>query len=229
MIAVVLLAAGCGGSDRPVKPPLTVAAGRSLEGAFTAYARRFRAHLRYVPSADIAGQVQGRDRADVIAAVGIPRRLVADGLIERPRVFATNKLVLVTLAGGRRVRSVDSLADPGARIAVPPATTIAGQYARRLVARLPAATRAHALANLRGSEHAIDDVLAGRADAAIAYFTAAHRDGVIPLDFPDELHPRVTLEAAVVTGAPADARAFVRGLRRQAGRTALVQAGLTPR
>jgi hypothetical protein len=113
------------------------------------------------------------------------------------------------------------------RIAVPPANTTAGRYARRVVARLPAA----AAGNVRTSAHGLDDVQHGRADAAIVFFTMAERAEVLPIDFWDSLRPKVDYEVAVVKGTrlPAQARAFIHGLRRGAGRDAVIRAGLTPR
>jgi molybdate transport system substrate-binding protein len=228
LVVVALLAAGCGGSDPPAHPRLSVAAAGSLQAPLGSYSRHFGADVRFVSSAELPALLRSAHRPDVIAAAAIPQRLYADGLVEKPQLFAVDRLVLAVPAGrGRRVNRVEDLAEPGIRVAVPPAATTAGRYARRVVARLPAA----AAANLRTSAHGLDDVMQGRADAAIVFFTMARTAEVLRLDFWDGLRPRVGYRVAVVKGAalPARARAFVHGLRRGAGRDAVIRAGLTPR
>src|SRR5437867_444514 len=105
VVAVALPLVGCGGEGPPRKPRLNVAAACSLHGALASYSRRLGADVRFVSSSALAAVLRGSHRPDVIAAAAIPDRLYADGLVERPRVFAVDKLVLAIPAGRDRVRS----------------------------------------------------------------------------------------------------------------------------
>jgi molybdate transport system substrate-binding protein len=233
-VLLALLAAGCG-SDRPAEPRLQVAAAPALEPAFTAYARGFPgAAVQFDLPRALAERVRHEPRPDVVAA---PSRalpaLYSAGLVEKPRDFAQNDLVLIVPVRHARALGLGQLGRPGVRIALGSATSPVGMSTRMVLERLEPAQRAAIERNVRG--HAPDSaalarrVSEGRADAAFVYMTEAHRwgDRLIAINLSDRLAPRVRFGIAVVRGAahPRAARAFVAGLGKPAGRHALTAAG----
>jgi molybdate transport system substrate-binding protein len=233
-VLLALLAAGCG-ADRPSQPRLQVAAARALQPAFSRYARGFPgAAVRFDVPRALAERVRRRPRPDVVAA---PSRtlpaLYSAGLVEKPRDFAQNDLVLLVPIRHPRVGGIKQLVRPGVRIALGSADSPVGMSTAMVLERLPARQRAAIERNVRA--HAADSaalarlVAEHRADAAFVYMTEARRwrRSMLPIDLADRLAPRVRFGIAVVRGAahPRAARAFVAGLRTPAGRHALTAAG----
>src|SRR3954471_23956062 len=123
LVAAVFAVAACGGSDEPSttsatpasRQPLIVSAAASLKNAFTAYGKQFTtatARFSFAGSDELAAQIEQGVTPDVYAAANtkLPDELFAKGLVERPVVFARNRLVLAVPAGERKVAS---LADAG--------------------------------------------------------------------------------------------------------------------
>src|SRR4051794_34817670 len=97
-LACVAALAGCGASESS-KPDLTVSTAASLKTAVTAYAREFdQATVRtsFAGSDELAAQIRQGVKPDVFAAANtkLPEQLYEEGLIEKPVVFAANRLVL---------------------------------------------------------------------------------------------------------------------------------------
>jgi len=212
-----------------------VAAARALEPAFTTYARGFPgAAVQFDVPRELAQRVRRQPRPDVVAA---PSRtlpaLYSAGLVEKPRDFAQNDLVLVVPVRHPRVGGVTQLGRPGVRIALGSADSPVGMSTLMVLARLKPGERAALEGNVR--RHAPDSaalarmVAEHRADAAFVYMTEARRwhRSLIPINLSDKLAPRVRFGIAVVRGAahPRAARAFVAGLGTPAGRHALTAAG----
>jgi ABC-type molybdate transport system substrate-binding protein len=233
-VLLALLAAGCG-SDRPSEPRLQVAAARALEPAFTTYARGFPgAAVQFDVPRALARRVRREPRPDVVAA---PSRalpaLYSAGLVEKPRDFAQNDLVLVVPVRHARANGVDQLGRRRVRIALGRADSPVGMSTRMVLARLQPGERAAIERNVRAQ--AADSaalarlVAEHRADAAFVYMTEARRwrKSLLSIDLSDRLAPRVRFGIAVVRGAahPRAARAFVAGLGKPAGRHALTAAG----
>jgi molybdate transport system substrate-binding protein len=240
---VALLAAGCGGSDGGAgRPDLRVSAAASLKNAFSFYGDAFtaaRARFSFAGSDELAAQIRAGGRPDVFAAANakLPDQLYREGLVERPVAFARNRLTIAVPAGHPRVTRLNDLARPGMKLAIGDAAVPIGGYTRKVLGRLPA-TRAQAiLRNVRSEEPDVAGIVgkvsAGAVDAGIVYVTdvAAAAGKLRAIALPATLQPEVTYEAAVVKGAehPAQARAFLTGLRNGAGARALRAAGfLTP-
>jgi molybdate transport system substrate-binding protein len=239
---VVLLAlgvAGCGGDDG--KPALRVSAAASLKQAFTDYGAQFdsaEVRFSFAGSDELAAQIRSGARPDVLAAANtrLPDQLYADGLVERPAPFATNRLVLAVPADGDTVSSAADLDDPGVRIAAGAPSVPVGAYTRALLARLGPA-RARAIErNIRSNEPDVAGVVGklsqGAVDAGFVYATDVRAAGgrLDAIELPARLQPRVLYGAAVVKGSDnaAAARAFVKGLLTGAGRDALEEAGFRP-
>lgn len=229
--------AGCGSSGAQ----LTVSAAASLDRALTQYGRQFRGasvRLSVGGSDQLAAQIEQGAEPDVYLAanVALPAALNARRLVERPVVFAANRLVIAVPRAAARVRSLADLARPGVAIAIGSASVPVGEYARAALARLPSAEHARIVANVRSAEPDVAGVVAkvaeGAVDAGFVYATdvAADRDRVRAIALPASIAPRVAYAAAVVSasGHQAQARAFVDGLLSGAGAAALRRAGFEP-
>src|SRR3954464_2064360 len=112
MLAAIALAAGaCGGDDSSSSsgaPPLTVSAAASLKTAFTEYGKQFKhadAKFSFAGSDDLAAHIQQGVKPAVFAAANTkrPDALYDKGLVEKPTVFAGNRLVLAVPADGATV------------------------------------------------------------------------------------------------------------------------------
>lgn len=244
LAAVLLVAAllgGCG-SGGHAREDLLVSAATSLNRAFTAYGERFAAapaRFSFAGSDELAAQIRTGARPDVFAAANtrLPDRLFAEGLVERPRVFAANRLVLAVPAGTTKVRSIGDLAADGVSIVIGAESVPVGSYTRRVLGRLDRATRAAILANVRSNEPDVGGVaakLAQRAaDAGFLYGTdvVATRGRLRAIELADALEPEVAYAVAIVKGARnrEAAQAFVAGLfGARPGASALAAAGFRP-
>lgn len=240
LLTVALLASGCAG-DGDERPRLTVSAASSLKTAFERYARSFdaaRVRFSFAGSDELAAQVERGARPDVYAAANtsLPQRLFEAGRVERPTMFARNRLVIAVPSGSDRVRAIADLTREEVRLVIGDPDVPVGSYARTLLERLPAGQRRAILANVRSREPDVLGIVAklraGAADAGLVYATdvEATRGELEAIALPRGLAPDVEYGIAVVAGseATAEARAFVEGLRSGAGREALRAAGFLP-
>jgi molybdate transport system substrate-binding protein len=240
VVACLVTIAGCGGSSDASKPELTVSAAASLKTAVTAYARGFDAatvRTSFAGSDELAAQIRQGVKPDVFASANtkLPDQLYAEGLVEKPVVFAANQLVLAVPADGK-VTSLDDLARPGTTIAMGSESVPVGAYTRKVIDGLPAAERKAILANVRSNEPDVAGVVGkiaqGAVDAGFVYVTDVQAAGgeLKAIDLPADLKPQVAYGVAVVKGAkhPEQAKAFVAGLLRGGGRDALDRAGFLP-
>jgi len=229
LVAAALLA-GCGGSG----DELTVSAASSLKGAFTALGG---ARFSFAGSDQLAAQLRQGVKPDVFAAANttLPDALFADGLVEKPVVFAANRLVLAVPAEDARVASLADLETPGVTLAVGSANAPVGRYTREVLSRLGPGPSRRIRANVRSSEPDVKGVVGkltqGAVDASFVYATdvAATAGALRAIELPARLEPAVRYGAAVVRDAEhrGAARAFVDGLRSGDGRRELEQAGFT--
>ena len=217
-LAAVLLAAlglsGCG--DQGKRDELKVSAAASLKAVFP----RYEPHARYsfAGSDQLAAQIRAGARPDVYAAANtdLPASLYRDHLVQKPIVFAGNRLVLATRSP--KLRSLADAARPGVKLAIGSPTVPAGKYVRAVVSK-------KVLANVRSEEPDVSGILGkveqGAVDAGFVYATdalAAHLRAV-PL-------PNAHVRYAIAIVRPsAAARSFVRGLRSGHGRRLLLDAG----
>jgi molybdate transport system substrate-binding protein len=245
LIALALAAAvaGCGGDDAPSadRQPLVVSAAASLKDAFTSYGRDFPAadvRLSFGGSDELAAQIRQGVKPDVFAAANtkLPDQLFAEGLVEKPTVFAGNELVIAVPAGETEIDSLDDLAASGTKLAIGAKGVPVGDYTRKVLAALPAASGEAILGNVRSEEPDVKGVVGkltqGAVDAGFVYRSdvRAADDELKAIALPAALKPKVAYGVAVVKGAkhPAQARAFVRGLLDGAGARALQAAGFLP-
>jgi len=207
----------------------------------TVYGRGFAAadvRLSFAGSDELAAQIRQGVKPDVFASANtkLPDQLFAEGLVERPRAFAGNRLVLAVPAGETTVRSLDDLTGEGITLAVGAESVPVGSYTRQVLDRLPRAQREAILANVRSEEPDVGGVVGkiaqGAVDAGFVYVTDVKgAEGRIQaIDLPAELQPSVSYGVAVVKGAkqPDAAEAFIDGLIDGAGARALRDAGFEP-
>jgi molybdate transport system substrate-binding protein len=208
VVAVAVLLAGCGsGGD------LRVSAASSLKPALEGVDG---VRLSFGGSDELAAQIRQGAQPDVYAAANtqLPEALHREGLVEKPVVFAANRLVLA-VPSGSRLAAVADLAQPGLRIAVGSPSVPVGAYTRSALERLPRRTRDAILANVRSEEPDVGGVIGklvqGAVDAGFVYVTdvraANGRLRAVPVDA-----PKVRYGAAVVKGAGEGAREFVERL-----------------
>jgi molybdate transport system substrate-binding protein len=239
-IFAALALAGCGEKAEPGTPTLTVSAASSLKPALEPFGRAFtgaRVRAQFAGSSELAAQIERGIRPDVFAAanVDLPAKLHADGLVEAPRVFAGNELVLAVPADGA-VRSLDDIAAGAVRIAIGAEGVPVGVYTRMLLDRLSGPRRKRILARVVSEEPDVAGIVGkltqGAVDAGFVYASDVEAtDGALrAIALPDRLKPRVAYAAAVVKDAPhpATARRYVDALVEGAGQDALRAAGFLP-
>lgn len=237
-LAALLVLAGCGGGSG--EPTLTVFAASSLTEALGKYGGSFagaKVRSSFAGSDELAAQIEQGAKADVFASAdtGYPAELHREGLVEKPVVFARNRLVVATPEGGT-VRSLADLARPGTKIVVGDPSVPVGAYTREVLGRLPASEQAAILENVRSEEPEVTAVLAkvasGAADAGFVYVTDARsvEGRVRTLGLPNNLQPDVAYAAAVVSGSgdPQAARRYLQGLLHGEGAADLRAAGFLP-
>ena len=213
-------------------PTVTVFAAASLSGIFP----RIDRHARYSfgGSDQLALQIQQGAPADVFAAASpkFPQLLYHSGLVTKPVVFATNKLIVLTpRANPARIQSVYDLRRPGLKIVIGDPTVPVGAYTRQILDTL--GITAPVMKNVVSQETDVKGIVAkvavGEADAGFVYATdakpVAARTHAVPL--PRWAQPPIRYEIVVVKGKPraAAARRFVREVLSARGRAALRRAG----
>jgi molybdate transport system substrate-binding protein len=220
-LLAVIAVGGCGNGD---EPDLTVSAASSLKAAFEEYSDEFDqadVRLSFGGSDQLAAQIRAGARPDVFASADteLARRLHAEGLVERPVRFASNRLVVAVREGGR-VKSFDDLRDDGVKLAIGAPSVPVGRYARAALGDIDAASEEPDVSSI------VARVRAGAVDAGIVYATDVK---AVPELRSFELPVPTLAEyaAAVVRGSDhvEEARKFVQGLR---GSKALSDAGFAP-
>jgi molybdate transport system substrate-binding protein len=236
-VALAAALASCGSGYAQ----LTVFAASSLQTPLSSYGESFSgAKVRgsFAGSDQLAAQIRQGARAGVFASAdtSCPARLHREGLVEKPRVFAANRLVIAVPAGSR-IFSLADLAKPGTRLVIGDPSVPVGSYTRRVLARLPAGERRAILAGVRSQEPEVSSVIAkllgGAADAGFVYVTdvtAAPPGRLRAIPVPERLQPEVAYAAAVVKGAPQPrlAHRYLEGLLSGRGAAALRRAGFLP-
>jgi len=239
-LVLPLALAACGSSGNG-RDDLLVSGATSLKRAFTEYGERFsvaNVQLSFAGSDELAAQIRSGAKPDVFAAANtkLPEQLFAEGLVEKPRVFAANKLVLAVLDNDTRTRAIEDLAEPNMTIAVGAPGVPIGAYTRKVLGRLPASTRRRILANVRSNEPDVGGITAkiseGAVRAGLLYATdvAASNGRLRAIELPPELQPDVAYGVAIVKGSKrrGAARDFVVGLLRGDGADALRAARFEP-
>jgi molybdate transport system substrate-binding protein len=231
--AALLLLAGCSGGGK-----LRVDAASSLTEVFRRLAPD--AELTFAGSDQLAFQIEQGKKTDVFASASpkYPDRLYRERLVEKPRAFATNSLVLIVPRGNpRRVTGLGSLMRPPVKLVLGSTGVPVGDYTRRLLdrycrsifeprGRCPAARVVSEEQDVKG---VVAKVALGEADAGFVYATDVRpvADKVHVVRLARWLQPTVRYELAVVHGAKhrKAAEKFVALVTGPRGRRALRKAG----
>jgi molybdate transport system substrate-binding protein len=188
----------------------------------------------FAGSDQLAIQIQQGAPADVFAAASPkqPELLFRKGLVLKPLVFATNKLVvLVPRANPARIRTVYDLRREGVKIVVGDRTVPIGAYTRQILDALglTADVTKNVVSEETDVKGIVTKVALGEADAGFVYRTdakpVASRTRSVAL--PAWAQPPVHYEIAVVKASPRPqaGKAFVKKLMSKRGRLSLKQAG----
>jgi molybdate transport system substrate-binding protein len=210
---------------------LTVFAASSLTGVFPQIDNAPR--YSFAGSDQLAFQITQGAPADVYAAASpkYPDQLRAKGLVYKPRVFATNELVLIVPRANKAgIRSVYDLRRKGLRLVIGAKGVPVGDYTRKALAALNLSS---VLKNVVSQETDVKEVVAkvalGEADAGFVYRTEALADvrDLSELRLPARARPKISYELAVVkaTKRLQAANAFVASVLGPRGRLALRRAG----
>jgi molybdate transport system substrate-binding protein len=244
VLAALLAVAGCGGSDDGgggSKPQITVSAAASLKNAFEAYGPQVpdaRPRFSFAGSNELAAQIRQGAKPDVFAAANtkLPEQLHKAGLVEKPVLYAGNRLVVAVPSSGAKVSSLADTARPGTKLAVGAPSVPVGSYTREVLAALPVAQRKAILANVRSNEPDVAGVVGkvsqGAADAGFVYITDVVGAGgrLRAVGLPKRLQPSVKYAAAVVKASDhkEQAKAFIHGLLAGKGLAIMRRAGFAP-
>ncbi len=212
--------------------PITVFAAASLTQVLPRIDKGPR--YSFAGSDQLAIQIQQGAPADVFAAASPkqPELLFRNGLVRKPVVFATNKLiVLVPRANPANIRTVYDLRREGLKIVIGDGSVPIGTYTRQILDALgiTAEVTRNVVSQETDVKGIVTKVALGEADAGFVYLTdakpVASRTRSIAL--PAWAQPAIRYEIAVVKASPRPeaAKAFVKKLLSKRGRLLLKQAG----
>ena len=191
----------------------------------------------FAGSDELAAQIQQGAKADVFASADTeyPQELFEEGLVEKPRVFARNELV-IAVPEGSDIKSLADLTKPGTKIVIGDPSVPVGSYTRTVLGRLPAAQREAIMSNVVSEETEVTSIVAkleqGAADAGFVYVTDEKAaEGLEPVRTRSEACSRTSNTASPWSSRAATSRppkAFVAGLIEGEGQEDLREAGFLP-
>ncbi len=220
---------------------LTVFAAASLTGAFNAEKSALAATdpgldltLSFGGSQMLVTQITQGQPADVFASADgrNMQKLVAQGLVDTPRVFARNVLQIAVAPGNpKHINGLADLERPGITLVLGDPSVPVGKYAREAFARagLPAPQPA---SNELDVKSVMEKLTSGEADAVVVYRTDVKDAGndVTGIDIPASENVVAAYPIAVLRDARnhAAAEAFVNEIVSGSGQRALKDAGFLP-
>jgi len=235
VVASSLLAAvAFAGASPKQRPRLTVFAAASLTNVFPQIDSR--ARYSFGGSNMLAAQIQQGLPADVFASAntGLPWQLHRKGLVTRPVVFTSNKLVIVIAHGNPlHLHNVHDLERSGLKIVMAAAGVPVGDYTRKVLKRLDLSDLVDkAVSQETDVREVLSKIVLGEADAGFVYATDAKtvkgKIGVIGL--PKSAQPRVLYAAAAVKSSKhlQAAKTWIRHLLTRRAQEKLRAAGFLP-
>jgi molybdate transport system substrate-binding protein len=229
---VAAIALGGAFSSARAEGPATVYAAASLTDVFSKVSPSSR--YQFGGSNQLALQISRGAPADVFASASpvYTQQLFRDGLVEKPRTFATNSLVLaVPRSNPAKIRSVFDVAKrPKLKLVVAGQKAPIGLYTREVLKRLSILRVLRRAVSQEPDVKGIVGKLAlGEADAGFVYATdvRAASSRLIAIPLPQRSQPTVRYEVAVVkeSGNREGALEFVADLLSTDGRRELKRAG----
>ena len=235
LVALVLCLAAASSIASPAAThaePLTVYAAASLTDVFPKIDPD--ARYSFAGSNQLALQIRQGAPADVFASASpkYTQDLYHEGLIGRPRTFATNSLVIIVpRRNPARIASVFDLARRAKlRLVVAGPKVPIGLYTREVLKRLGLLRVLRKTVSLESDvKGVVGKVALGEADAGFVYATDAKAvvSRVTVVSLPKRSQPTVRYEVAVVEDGDqqAAAQSFVADLLEARGRRTLAAAG----
>jgi len=227
VVAVLALPATVSGGT-----PITVFAAASLLEVLPRIDKAPR--YSFAGSDQLAIQIQQGAPADVFAAASPkqPELLFRNGIVRKPVVFATNKLIVLVPRGNpAHIRTAYDLRREGVKIVIGDRTVPIGTYTRQILDAL--GITAEVIKNVVSEESDVKGIVTkvalGEADAGFVYRTDAKpvASRTLSVALPVWAQPSIRYEIAVVKSSarPQAAKAFVKKLLSKRGRLLLKQAG----
>jgi molybdate transport system substrate-binding protein len=210
--AAALALAGCGSDDGGSdKPTLTVSAAASLKSAFPECAKQFEdadVKFSFAGSDELAAQIRQGAKPDLFASANtrLPAALAAEGKLEKPRVFAGNRLV-IAVPEDSSITSLAGVEKPGTAVVIGGKTVPIGEYTRQVLSKLPPAQRAAIERNVKSREPDVAGIVGkltqGAAGAGFTYVTdvVATKGALKAVELPTALQPAVAYGAGIVKGS----------------------------
>lgn len=229
---VAVAAVGGGFTSARAEEPAVVYAAASLTDVLPKVSPSSR--FQFAGSNQLAFQIRNGAPADVFASASpvYTQELYLAGLVEKPRLFATNSLVLaVPRSNPARIRSVQDLARrPKLKLVVAGAKVPIGLYTREVLKRLGLLRVLRKAVSQEPDVKGIVGKLAfGQADAGFVYATdvRASSSRLLAIPLPARSQPTVRYEIAVVKGTKnrAGALELIADLLGEDGRRELKRAG----
>jgi molybdate transport system substrate-binding protein len=205
LAAIALAVVGGAWTTARTEDRATVYAASSLTSVFPRISPA--ARFQFAGSNQLAFQIRNGAPADVFASASrvYTQDLFRAGLVEKPRLFATNSLVLaVPRSNPARIRTVqDLLKRPKLKLVVAGANVPIGLYTREVLKRLGMLRVLRKAVSQEPDVKGIVGKLAfGQADAGFVYATdvRAASSRLIAIPLPPRAQPTVRYEMAVVKG-----------------------------
>lgn len=230
---------------------LRVFAASSLTDAFQDIATLYReqdatsdVEFNFGGSQALRVQIEEGAPADVFASADLAHMdtLAKKSLTGQARVFARNRLVVVTPRATPKVRRLVDLSRPGIRVVIADANVPVGRYTTHVLAKMNRAGvygddfQKRVMANVVSQETNVRAVLAkvglDEVDAGVVYATDARTaaDKTVPLTIPDKLN--IVADYPIATLARSDlkddAARFVALVLDAKGQAILAQRGFEP-
>ena len=191
------------------------------------------ATYNFAGSDDLATQITEGAPADVFAAASTKYadQLYEDGLVDKPEVFATNKLVLIVPKDNPAgIKSVDDLRKPDVKLVIGAEGVPIGDYTRTVLENMGATDVLDQVVSEEDDvKGVVGKVSLGEADAGFVYVTDVKpvEDKVTAIELPADAQAEVEYEIAVVKDAmhKEAGHAFVQQVLSEDGQAELQAAG----
>jgi molybdate transport system substrate-binding protein len=241
LLALMASASACGTGDGggSAIDAITVAAAASLRTPFQQLGDVLEAEgeisvtFSFDASSSLATQILEGAPADVYASAAIEDmdRLVDDGLVRTPQVFARNRLAIVTAAGNPAgISGLEDLTDAGV-VSLCDAAVPCGRYARRALDAAGVSIPEDRVSRGQNATATLTAVAEGDAVAGIVYATdaIAAGDAVESVPLPaDDVVASYLIAVVDETDRAAAARAFVDLVSSDEGQAVLEDHGFVP-
>jgi molybdate transport system substrate-binding protein len=184
-------------------------------------------------SQDLVQQIRDGAPADVFASADEKnmQKLVDDGLVDQPEVFARNTLAIAVEPGNPKdIKGLDDLSRSDVTVVLADPSVPVGRYSQQVLGKAGVTVKPASLE--LDVKATLAKVTSGEADAAIVYRTDVESSGgkADAVDIPDDQNVIATYPIAVVkaSGHKAAARAYVDEIVSGSGQDALKAKGFLP-